>query len=150
MNLNDYIKTNEGYSSHPYRCSVGKTTIGWGRNLDANGITKQEAELMFQTDLAAAELCCNRQVGRAFASMCPARQAALIDMAFNMGERVFSTFKKMLAAIQIGDWDTAATEVLDSNYAKQVHGRARMNAVLLATGSWHDAHQARLAMEDDE
>ena len=50
----------EGLRLKPYRDTVGKLTIGWGRNLEDNGITKLEAEVLLDHDLAAAELECRR------------------------------------------------------------------------------------------
>ncbi len=44
--LIDLIKRHEGLSLKPYMDSRGFLTIGYGRNLDANGISKSEAEYL--------------------------------------------------------------------------------------------------------
>ena len=48
--LKDWIKSCEGYESHPYLDTVGKVTIGYGRNIGDNGISLEEAQIMFNND----------------------------------------------------------------------------------------------------
>ena len=53
MNIQDAMqmtKNFEGYSPHLYRCPAGYLTIGYGRNIEKRGISKEEAEFMFQND----------------------------------------------------------------------------------------------------
>ena len=45
----------EGLRLKPYRCSAGKLTIGYGRNLEDVGIDEKEASMMFERDWAQAE-----------------------------------------------------------------------------------------------
>ena len=60
----------------------------------------------------------------------------IIDVIFNIGITRLYGFKKMRAAIEAGDFETAAKEMLDSKYARQVAYRARLNAQILKTGEW--------------
>ena len=46
------------------------------------------------------------------------------DMMFNMGLPRLKGFTKFLKAMELGDYETAANEMLDSLWAKQVKGRA--------------------------
>jgi len=48
----------------------------------------------------------------------------IANMMFNMGRTRLSKFKKHNAALQCGDWKTAATEGRDSRWYKQVTNRA--------------------------
>ena len=48
----------------------------------------------------------------------PAQQA-LFDMAFNLGTAGLSKFPKMLAAVNAGDWETAAAECERQGISKQ-------------------------------
>lgn len=64
----------------------------------------------------------------------PARQAALLDMCFNLGISRLKNFKKMLAAFERGDYKTAAKEALDSNWARQVKGRATELSKIIEKG----------------
>lgn len=126
-------KRYEGLSLKPYKCPAGYITIGYGRNLEANGITQEMAEEMLKTDLAYARM----EVGAKLpwsAKLNDARQYVLVDMAFNMGISRLLTFKKMLAALKEGFWERAAHEALDSKWAKQVGRRAKELAEIIRTG----------------
>lgn len=128
------IRRYEGFSRLPYKCPTGHLTIGYGHNLE-NGISKEAAEFILQEDLARAE----RAVKDAFPwwwKLGDARQFVLVDMAFNMGLAGLKGFKKMLTAIESGDFDKAAEEMLDSKYGRQVVHRARLNAEIMKTGEW--------------
>jgi len=45
-------------------------------------------------------------------------------MMFNLGRPRLSKFKKMTAALEMGDWKTAAIEGRDSRWYNQVGNRA--------------------------
>ena len=45
-------------------------------------------------------------------------------MCFNLGVNRFGRFEKFLAAIESRDWDTAADEMKDSKWHKQVPERS--------------------------
>ena len=64
------------------------------------------------------------------------RQLILMDMAFNMGVPRLCKFKKMWAAVECGDYPTAAKEMLDSRWAKQVKGRATKLANAMHNGEF--------------
>ena len=50
LSIQAWIKKNEGLDLNTYIDTTGHATVGWGRNLE-NGISLDEAELMFQNDL---------------------------------------------------------------------------------------------------
>jgi len=52
------------------------------------------------------------------------KQRVMVNMGFNLGYPRLSKFKKFLSAMQIGDFKTAAVEMLDSKWATQVGDRA--------------------------
>jgi lysozyme len=62
------------------------------------------------------------------------RQRVLVDMAFSMGVVGLLNFKRTLATIQAGDYQQAATMMLDSRWAKQVGQRVERLARMMATG----------------
>ena len=66
------------------------------------------------------------------------RQEVIFDLAYQMGVGGLLRFKKMWAAIESGDFETAGVELLDSRYAKQTPNRAEKNARIL-TGYVHNA-----------
>ena len=129
-----YIRRYEGFSRLPYKCHTGHLTIGYGHNLD-HGISMDAAEFILQEDLAHAE----RAVKDAFLwwwKLDDARQFVLVDMAFNMGLAGLKGFKKMLSAVEKGDYQTAAQEMLDSKWAGQVKRRAVELSKIMQTGEW--------------
>lgn len=128
------LKLHEGLRLQPYTDTVGKITIGYGRNLSDRGITRDEAEQMLAHDITThlAELVTVLPWVRA---LDPVRQAVLADMAFNMGVPTLLTFKNTLAAVKAGNYEGAAANILDSKYADQVGGRALRLARMLRHGT---------------
>lgn len=129
------IRKNEGLSYLPYRCSAGALTIGYGHNLDARGISIEAAELLLKQDLEIAE----KEVKNAFIwwpKLDDVRLGVLIEMCYNLGISRLVGFKKMLSALEEGDYKKAAKEMLDSKWAFDVKGRARELAEIMQTGEW--------------
>ena len=128
-----YTQKYEGLSLHPYTCPMGKLTIGYGHNLEDNGITLEVAEQLLKTDMAYAQMEVGAKIP--FSSkLDEARQFVLVDMCFNMGIKKLLTFKKMLAAVKQGYYERAAYEMLDSRWAYQVGRRAKELAEIMRTG----------------
>ncbi len=121
--LFDSIRRHEGLRLQPYRDTRGKLTIGYGRCLDTKGITAEEAEYLLGHDIADAEREA-RAVVETFGELTPARQAVLVEMAFNLGGNGLGKFTRMLTCISIHDWEGWAAEMLDSQWARQVGARA--------------------------
>lgn len=127
----------EGLRLKPYTCTAGKLTIGIGRNLEDNGISEKEALYMLRNDLARcqSELSSFRFPGLNFA-----RMLALRNMLFNIGLTRFSTFKKMIKALHLGEYEIAANEMLGSKWARQVGDRATCLAEIIRTGEVDEKH----------
>jgi lysozyme len=126
----DYIKSNEGLRLMPYDDSLGLTTIGYGRCLETNGITQAEADMLFTNDMDVVvyEL---RKIFTNFDGLGYSQQKCLMDMCFNLGSTRLRKFKKMIAAIEAGDFNKASVELLDSRYARQLPRRSGDNAILM-------------------
>lgn len=127
------LRLHEGERLRPYRCTAGKLTIGVGRNLEDRGITAQESAYLLANDIAAEE----RELLRALpwvAKLDEVRQRVLLDMSFNMGIVGLLAFKRTLATIQAGDYQAAASMMLDSKWAGQVGQRAERLSRMMATG----------------
>lgn len=117
------IEAHEGCRLKPYTCPAGKLTIGIGRNIEDNGISRHEAEYLLHNDLVRVV----RELRTAFPwydALTERRKHALIDMCFNMGITTLKTFKRTLAAMERGDWQSAKNHALESKWARQVGGRA--------------------------
>lgn len=122
LSLRDWIIAHEGVKLKPYHDTVGKLTIGVGRNLDERGISLEEAYILLDNDI---DLCIRQlQNYPWFMRLDPNRQDALINMCFNLGLPRLLGFKKMIDALGRQDYTRAAIEALDSKWAQQVKGRA--------------------------
>lgn len=136
MNLTQLQKQlvlHEGCRLKPYRCTGGKLTIGIGRNLDDAGISRDEAMLLLRNDMARAIGAVRTELPWVD-KLDDVRQRVLVDMAFNLGIDGLLAFKNTLAAVASGDYDRAATEMLNSRWAGQVGERARRLARMMRTG----------------
>lgn len=129
----EMLKVHEGLRLKPYRCTTGRLTIGYGRNIEDCGIVKEEAEFLLIADIVRSEkeLC---GIFHKFNKFTNNRKAALIDMLFNLGKPRFKNFHNMIKSIKAGDWNSAAGEALDSLWAKQVGNRANEIAGMLRKG----------------
>ena len=106
------IRENEGLVLKPYKCPAGRLSIGYGHNLENNGITKSCAEFMLQEDFNSAVKCLEIIFGSDFFhSLKPNKKIALTDMMFNLGATSFLTFKKFIKAIKEKDFERASEEV---------------------------------------
>ena len=130
------LERDEGLKLKPYQCPAGKLTIGVGRNIEDLGITEDEARYLLVNDVKRVEGELDRSIPWWRAMPEPAQQA-LVNMGFNMGWPRLSKFKKMISALQRGDYGTAALEAVDSKWAKQVGQRA-----------WRIAEQFQAAKKD--
>ncbi|RRS07652.1 glycoside hydrolase [Pseudoalteromonas sp. J010] len=134
MNTVEQIKKHEGFRRFPYLCTAGKLTIGYGRNLDDSGINEDEAESLLASDVENAKAAVSRRINTQHCN--EARIAVLVNMAFNLGVTGLLNFRRMLQAVEKGDFETAALEMLDSRWAKQVPIRAQELAQQMICGEW--------------
>lgn len=130
--LRHLLIIHEGYKLHPYTDTMGHISIGIGRNLDSRGVLPTEIDMMCEHDMQYFYDQIDSHFTW-FAKLNTARQIALIDMCF-MGFKKFITFEKMLIALQKEDYETAANEILNSEYATQVGQRAKDLADIIRRG----------------
>lgn len=133
MSIRDQLLRHEGLRLKPYRDSVGKLTIGVGRNLDDVGISHEEALFLLDNDISQARARVLHVLPWA-AHLDTSRFEVLINMAFNMGITGLLGFPKFLGALESGDFPTASREMLDSEWAAQVGQRAQELAQIMRTG----------------
>ena len=117
------LRRDEGFSTKPYRDSVGKLTIGVGRNIEDLGLSVAEALFMLDNDVARTIKELDLQFPW-WRKMSGDRQRVLANMAFNMGITKLLGFKNTLAAMESGDYEAAATGMENSKWATQVGVRA--------------------------
>ena len=127
------LKQHEGLSLKPYKDTVGVLTIGYGRNLN-NGISQKVAEVMFDEDVETAVKDAKDFAAEAWDKLNVARQAVLINMAFNLGRDRLFKFVLFRAALRQHNYEYAAKRMRNSLWYKQVKGRGEELAMQMETG----------------
>ena len=134
------LKRHEGVESHAYECSEGKITVGVGRNIDQKGgmgLSDDEIDYLLQNDIERVIKELSSEYSW-FNSLDDVRKDAIVDISFNLGQTRLRLFKRALAAMDSGDYKEAATEFLDSRWAKQVGGRALELTDMISSGEYAD------------
>jgi lysozyme len=128
--LRNTLIRHEGLKLLPYECTAGKLTLGVGRNIEDRGISKETAMQMLDEDI---EICLNELMERLnyFETLPTEVQETLVNLCFNMGISRLMKFQLMLGAMEAGQYELAAKELLDSRYARQVGKRAEELADIL-------------------
>ena len=127
------LAKHEGIKKTVYQCSMGKMTIGVGRNLEDNGLSNEEIEFMLMNDIDRIE----KEVRHVIPNIdehSETRQIVLMNMAFNMGTVGLLRFKQTLKAFNNKDYPKAAEEMLDSRWARQVGKRAEELSDMMEAG----------------
>ena len=143
LNLLNQLRRHEGLRLDPYKCSEGYLTIGYGRNIETNGISEAEAEFMLLNDLLACESELKNEGW--YNQLDETRRAVVLNMAFNLGKPTLLKFKKFIGALSDDDYETASKEMVTgsdgvspSKWASQVGKRAYELADQMRTGQWQD------------
>lgn len=110
----------------------GNLTVGVGTRVDGPGITSQEARAIAVLHISEIEQ--QLDVQPFFHRLDQVRQAAVIDLAFNIGVEGALKFTDAIACLEKNDFDGAADAVLHSKWASQVPTRAADCAFMLRTG----------------
>ena len=140
--LIETLRRHEGVKNTLYKCTSDKWTIGVGRNLEDVGVSDDEIDYLLQNDITRTENLLDEYMGW-WSDLDNIRQEALINFVFNVGIGTAMKFKKAMAALEAHDYDTAAIEMMDSNWAKQVGSRAEEVTQMIKTGEYQDSHIKR-------
>lgn len=158
--LKDQLILHEGIKLRPYKCPANKWTIGVGRNLEDVGLSKDEQLKLFGTSGLSRKEVIDRLLARGiteeealylldndiekcttdvkqfsfFENLNPVRQKVIIDMRLNLGFAGLKGFKRMLEALEQGDYEKAAEEMKDSKWYYQVGIRGRRLVKMMKTG----------------
>jgi lysozyme len=118
------LELDEGRRKLVYRDTVGKLTVGVGRNISDRAFSSDEIDLMLKNDIAYV----GRELDRAipwWRKLDDVRQNVIANMAFNMGVPRLLGFSMTLDLVNSGRFDAAAEEMLRSKWADQVGDRAK-------------------------
>ena len=121
--LKDQLKIHEGVVLKLYKCSQGYYTCGVGRNIQANGISMEEAELMLANDIDDCIVDLKRNIGF-FDDLPETIQEVMVNLCFNIGINKLLNFKKTIGLLRDAKYLEAADEILDSKWSKQVGQRS--------------------------
>jgi lysozyme len=163
MTYNDYLQLryrlaiSEGFRDREYldTATPPRRTIGYGYNVSDRGveeferivgrpydgtITKIEATRLLEHDLVQHEVAARRRFPWLIelSTESPVRYGVVIDMVFNMGIPTLATFRRTLESVEIGEYDLAAVQMLQSKWARQVKGRATRLAAMMKSGRYYE------------
>lgn len=134
MDVKKLIEDHEGRMHKPYKCTAGKTSIGIGRNLDDVGLSDDEIDYLFANDLKRAHAEASKYPW--FAELSEVRQAAIVDMIFNLGPSRFAGFRKFIQAMGERQYARAAAELVDSRWFRQVGRRSKRIRLMILNDEW--------------
>lgn len=126
----------EGDIPYAYQDHLGYWTIGTGHLIDrrkGGGLPDVIRAALLQHDMTA--VLADLQSFAWFGRLDPVRQRALCNMRFQLGPAGFRGFRRMMAALDRGDFGAAAREARDSKWAREdTPERARRVTRQLETG----------------
>lgn len=133
-NLFKQLREDEGVVYEIYLDHLGYPTFGVGHLITENDIEYgqpvgtpvkfERVRSAFEMDLQITIEECIVLYGDHWEEFPGEVQEIIANMMFNMGRPRLSKFKKMNAALLVGDWKEAAKEGRDSRWHKQVTNRA--------------------------
>jgi len=155
--LVERVKVHEGLRLKPYRCTAGKLTIGYGRNLDDRGISEEEARRFLDWDLREAnatvmawlyEEVQRRGEGEVMALLegevmalleglgrvqllerdFRAEWNVLVELAFWLGRGTLGQFKRLREAVLDWRFADAADELLWADEARTIPSKVHQQA----------------------
>lgn len=147
--LEDQLERQESYRRFVYDDATGQEivpgytvqgnpTIGYGRDLMTEGISKEEAMVLLRHDIDRAWREVTSHLPWAESQLSVIRFGVLVNMAFNMGLQGLLGFTQMLSALQAGNYEQAAKAMLDSLWYQQTGSRAQALAEQMRTNRWQD------------
>lgn len=119
----------DDHNGQPLRPATGgRATIGVGRNVQDRGISRAEAMHLLANDIHDSAAVA-REMFPGFDAWTRNRQAAIVNLIFNIGERGFRKFERTIDAMRTNRWGDAADHLGDSKWATQVQ-RSRSERII--------------------
>ena len=101
------------------------------------GLSDDEIDYLLQNDIERCIVELSSEYPW-FSGLDEVRKDAIVDISFNLGQTRLRLFKRALAAMETGNYKEAATEFLDSRWAKQVGSRALELTDMISSGEYAD------------
>lgn len=121
--LLESIKHHEGFVEHVYDDSLGIPTIGYGFAIKNLVLDEDIAEEILIRKLEKLQRNANSRF-QWLEDMPQEVQEVVLNMCYQLGITGVSKFRKAISALQEGEWQEAADEMLDSLWARQTPNRA--------------------------
>ena len=131
--LREQLKIDEGVKYEVYLDHLGYKTFGIGHLVVAGDdeygadvghpVSEERVNAVFDEDVKKY-IEESKKVFPNLEKLPDEAQQVIVNMCFNMGAPRLGQFKKFIAAINDSNWSTAAIEMMDSRWAKQVGARA--------------------------
>ena len=138
--LLESVKKHEGYRNKVYLDTLGKRTVGVGHLcVEEFWEDDKEYEEKFLMDILEADLqnaikgAKDLMAENGCIDMDEIAEEIIIEMIFQLGKTGVSKFKNMWKALSGLDYSTAASEMLDSRWAKQTPNRAQAMSAQMAS-----------------
>jgi lysozyme len=131
--LKGLLLKHESFKPFVYTDTTHHLTIGIGRNLSDRGISQDEALILLDDDIFYFSSKLSTLLPY-FDKFDDNRKICIVDLCFNLGIRGLLGFKEMLAALERKDYESAATEILNSKGATQCVERYQELAYIMRTG----------------
>ena len=129
----EQLKIDEGVKYEVYKDHLGYPTFGIGHLVvegdEEHGkpvgtpVSEDRVNAVFESDVQKF-VSESKKVFPNLDDLPEEAQQVIVNMCFNMGAPRLSKFKKFIAAVNDGNWSTAAVEMMDSRWATQVGKRA--------------------------
>ena len=132
--LIDTLRRHEGVEHKVYEDTMGIKTIGVGRNLESVGLSDEEIDYLLVNDIDRTKKLIDQYLPW-WTNLNEVRQEALINFVFNVGIGTAQKFKNAMKHLEEGNYEESADEFLNSNWAKQVKGRAIEVTDMIRTGN---------------
>lgn len=130
--LKAQLRAHEGVRRFAYMDTVGKISVGVGRNLSDKGLSPREIDFLLDNDVDE----CVADVAALpwFSGLDEVRQHVLLDLRFNLGAAGLRRFPALLNALSERDFPRAAKSLRESRFYVQTKSRGVHLVGMLQTG----------------
>jgi lysozyme len=130
VTLLEQLERHEGRRKFPYVDTVGKLTIGVGRNLTDRGLSDDEIDYLLMNDVR--EVLADLATFPWYAGLPESAKKGIADLRFNLGPTKFRKWTATIRYLERGDLVGAARQFRsNTRYFRQVGSRAERIARLI-------------------
>jgi len=120
----EMLARHEGFRGKPYKCTAGKTTIGYGFNVDDWPLTEKECLPILESRMREIRAGLANRLGF-FYRLPEKAQDVLVNMGYQMGVAGVCGFTETLKYLEKGMYEDAYHEMFRSDWARKHKNRAK-------------------------